>query len=546
MESIKIIIDHIKNINNISTINNSIFTGICHIILLLFSLIFYKFEFDYNFKFDEKMEIDLKVFFLFIIRIANMGLEMIEKKKIEKKYENVILLLNNILKKNESKWNPINLAIIEYNKLSIDDKKIIMDEYIFFYENCELYGGLIITSPHPSQQLNKIAFIEEIKFAIPNIFHLSDYYGNLPLHHAVKYCDYGLIIYILENNLNAVNALNNNNELPIHILIKYNKTDIKYQIFELLIMHCGDKNHTRSNLHIALMHQDAKFILFLIDKMPFLCNKLYGGKNDTTPLHAYIENVFKAINNCCNSHHTFEDQIKIINALIMYYDLGIEQESKLCLFKQCNKNIPFVLAMSVNNEQIAKYLLKLNPKVLEVNMESILTNIETNASNLKYLHFIFDNYPSIVEIKNNNLPMYMNCFINIIIGKKFSFNMEYIFRFLLKKYYNSIYAKEDNNLYNAINNTLYDKINNSLASINGCAIYSYRNIAIQESIQIIRIMLRYNPNNNIEKFHQLNYEARKSAMFLIFSAIGKNLHKHILRRIKNHNMDILRYIMSYI
>lgn len=540
MEFIKAIINYIQNIKNIpsSEKTHSIPIRVCHLILLLFSLLFYEFKFYFHFKFDKKIKMDLTTFFLFIIRVATMGLEMLEENNIEKKYENTMLLLNNISENNESMWNPINLALIEYNTLSTESKKMIMDEYIYFYGNCELYGALIITSQSMSEN-DKISLIEEIKCAIPNILHISDYYGNLPLHHAVKYDNYELIKYILENNLNAINILNHNNELPIHILIKYNKTDIKYEIFELLIVYCGDENYTRSRqtiLHIALIHQDATFILFLIKKMPFLCTKLYGSKNDATPLHIYIDN------NCGNDRHTFEEQIEIINALIIHYDLGIEKDNRLCLFQKFNKNTPFALAMNTNKEQIAKYLLKLNPKILETNMEEILINIEKDVLNLKYLHFIFNNYPSIVEIKIDNLPIYINCFIKIIISKKLSSNMEYIFRFLVKKYYNSIYAKDDNILYNVINNILYDKINSS----NIVNSQNVKNINIQESIKIIRIMLRYNPNNSIEKFHQLNYEARRVAMFLIFSAIGKNLHKHILRRIKNHNMDILRYIMSYV
>jgi hypothetical protein len=67
--------------------------------------------------------------------------------------------------------------------------------------------------------------------------------------------------------------------------------------------------------------------------------------------------------------------------------------------------------------------------------------------------------------------------------------------------------------------------------------------------RLIRLLLHADPTIDPTELHKLNYEERRMAIFLVFSAIPLNyLNSFVvqLRRVKNKDLTLLRLIVSFL
>ena len=65
-------------------------------------------------------------------------------------------------------------------------------------------------------------------------------------------------------------------------------------------------------------------------------------------------------------------------------------------------------------------------------------------------------------------------------------------------------------------------------------------------IMFRRIILRENPELNIEEYLELNYSARRMALFLAYAAINADGEPTIWCRIREQRMDLLKQVVSFL
>jgi hypothetical protein len=63
---------------------------------------------------------------------------------------------------------------------------------------------------------------------------------------------------------------------------------------------------------------------------------------------------------------------------------------------------------------------------------------------------------------------------------------------------------------------------------------------------ITRMLLRGNHALDSVLLYDLNYEERRFALFLAFIAVSKNYELTIWARLRHHNLDLLRIVISFL
>jgi hypothetical protein len=86
------------------------------------------------------------------------------------------------------------------------------------------------------------------------------------------------------------------------------------------------------------------------------------------------------------------------------------------------------------------------------------------------------------------------------------------------------------------------------AGINDVGGDSPYDIAIREQMDIyfIRLLLNADPTIEPDRRHNLNYEARREAMFLAFRAISKDKKASIWAKLRYESQDLLMHTISYL
>jgi hypothetical protein len=80
----------------------------------------------------------------------------------------------------------------------------------------------------------------------------------------------------------------------------------------------------------------------------------------------------------------------------------------------------------------------------------------------------------------------------------------------------------------------------------GDSAYSKLCSSLPDPIYAHRLMLRVNPDLDRATYLRMNYEARRQAMFLLFSAVSINVKLKMLRRLKISNVELVKVVLSYL
>ena len=80
----------------------------------------------------------------------------------------------------------------------------------------------------------------------------------------------------------------------------------------------------------------------------------------------------------------------------------------------------------------------------------------------------------------------------------------------------------------------------------GDTAYSVLCSTLPDKIHAHRILLRANPDLDMATYRLMNYEARRQAMFLLYSAVSRNVESNILRRLLSRNVELVKAVLSYL
>ena len=61
-----------------------------------------------------------------------------------------------------------------------------------------------------------------------------------------------------------------------------------------------------------------------------------------------------------------------------------------------------------------------------------------------------------------------------------------------------------------------------------------------------RLILRVDPDLDRATYRRMNYEARREAMFLLFSAVSMNAELNLPRRLMYRNVELVKVVLSYL
>jgi len=86
----------------------------------------------------------------------------------------------------------------------------------------------------------------------------------------------------------------------------------------------------------------------------------------------------------------------------------------------------------------------------------------------------------------------------------------------------------------------------SILNNGGDTAYSVLCKRLPDKVYAHRILLRVNPDLDMASYRLMNYEARRQAMFLLFSALSRNVELNILRRLLSRNVELVKAVLSYL
>lgn len=107
--------------------------------------------------------------------------------------------------------------------------------------------------------------------------------------------------------------------------------------------------------------------------------------------------------------------------------------------------------------------------------------------------------------------------------------------------------KKDQNSYTVTLRFLVKHHPTSVSMLNlaGDTAYSILCSRLPKKTYPHRILLRANPDLDIVTYRQLNYDARRQAMFLLFFAVSRNVELNMLRRLMSRNVELVKAVLSY-
>ena len=86
----------------------------------------------------------------------------------------------------------------------------------------------------------------------------------------------------------------------------------------------------------------------------------------------------------------------------------------------------------------------------------------------------------------------------------------------------------------------------SIPNNGGDTAYSVLCESLPDKVYAHRILLRVNPDLDMASYRLMNYEARRQAMFLLFSAVSRNVELNIFRRLLSLNVELVKAVLSYL
>ena len=454
-------------------------------------------------------------------------------------------------------WLPLYWSVIVHNDLTRDELREVATKEVLETKTPEkqILGHVLAAAKSPSIDLATL-----LCSIFPRIFHSKNEFEGFPLHCSAVYSDsVSFVQYVTQQNPSALRTKDCRGRLPIHESA-WNISNSRYDIFRTLVEAYPEGMQVVDNdgdtvLHYAIYHYDnpcIDTIKFLIERCPQLC-QLQDSKG-ALPLHAHILK--------CDSVVT-ENQMTILRLLVDTYKDGLSVADD-------DGDFPVHIAVANGCVEIVEYLLEEYPLALKrfgsnniypiaVNNNIAITELicskypgclqipygwqsedddddNNDLNGFLTLHFalrdklyaqaklIWTTYPDAITTQSNNgnLPIHVLCRFGEF-DSELGVSTE-ILRLFVKHHPSGVSVR------NSAGDTAYSLL---------CA--SHPNDTF-----LHRIVLRVNPDLDSVAYRRLNYEARRMAIFLLFSAVSMDMEQNVLRQLKSLSMEMVRVVISYL
>eukprot|EP01041_Mallomonas_annulata_P006394 gene6394-12932_t len=375
---------------------------------------------------------------------------------------------------------------------------------------------------NPTSEMPRI--LDMILKAAPDSVEIRDHDGNLPLHILIKTGRCNTCIDILADIINlypeGISVKNLNNETPLIIALKeYIDTEICLIIIKLLLnANSNSASITDGEGYLPLQHsimcsKDIHILQQLIISYPDSLK--YLDSQGQSVLHLLIENFPHAI-----KIQNFEGNTPL--HLLIETDVWMKhvRTSHLEYLLQMYPESTCVL----NHRGCTPLHMAMNIDIVELQLEAVTSMIKAYPLCVSIPDFTGQLPLTIAELTaDNDTPLH--CFIRRQNISQVTPNIIQSLRFLIQIYPEALHMR------NNTNDTPYDMIDNTLVHT-----------------EIIRIILISAPLLHARELYQLNYNERRMALFLFFTAISEDLQCTIfsmLRRSRGGEC-LMRRVVEYI
>ena len=507
--------------------------------------------------------VDMKVFFLAVRGIADIGLHATEHSSnsaeisVDKNGElydlnpdSCYLLDRAFPHENRGNlyghgWLPLHWALVTQSGLARDELNGIISKEvpkaITQKPSHQILGRVLASSTSPCMDM-----VVQISTKLPRIFHSKAVCDQYPLHVAARYSgSVPFIQHVIQRNPAALEARSSEELLPLHYSV-LNPCKGRYEIFTTLaeaypeaIDAVDDNGDTVLHWAVQTSTPSIDIIKWLIARCPEMCPRLNSGGQLSLHRHLiWCKGVIR------------EDEMSILQLLVDGYRDGLSIEDnvgnlpvhlaafngRLDLVEYLLEQYPQgvyatdntrTLAVAFDNVSVTKWVCSKYPQSLQVPDSSNCLALHDAAfdGNYEQATLVWATYPEAIAMQDSRgrLPIHDLC-------EETGFDSELcprteLLRFLIRHHPTSV----------------------SVLTNAGKTAYSLLCSTSPDATFVHRILLRVYPDLDMAAYRRLNYEARRMALFLAFSAVTSGMHEqNLLRRLTFQNMELLKEVVSYL
>jgi ankyrin repeat protein len=338
--------------------------------------------------------------------------------------------------------------------------------------------------------------------ANPLLLNMHDEHENLPIHYAACYSQsFEFIQYIFQSFSTLTKAHGFEGELPLHFACARNNVDICRHILDAdssVLFLYDYKGMTP--FHVACDRGDFEIVELLLRHSPEIVSARHD-ESSCLPLHH------------CASNGNIEIFMQVYNM----YPAAISIVAGTA-------GTPLKCAIMYGHEEIVRIICTHHANCVSTpdseNELPLSEAISWYDASMAIVELVYDVYPQAMSICDTYgyLPIHKLFYLN-------SFKSENDLaanklRFILDKYPECV------NIPNSPQNP-YD-------------------LSLTKPDFVQRLMLRAQPDIDLQRYHDLNYNARRMGIFLGFTAITKDGTQSLFHKLQVKNYDSFRVMISFL
>jgi 26S proteasome non-ATPase regulatory subunit 10 len=389
------------------------------------------------------------------------------------------------------------------------------NDNVSFFTDCLVTGSRNCLNPGHIIAMNKnpdMVAVEALYEANPRLAYIKDERDCLPLHYAARYSNtVQLIQFIMQRNPDAIKMKDFKGMTPLALACQFNQC---IDVCEMLLNADMSMLYTPDNdgfmpFHSACYSGNKAMVSFLLSNAHEVVRATRSsnviGNKFVLPLHDCARN---------GNLELFKEVMEAHPAALSHVS-GFD-------------GTPLHQATRYGHEAIVRYICAHQINTLSIpNSSNCLPfhcAMMSNGATMSIVKLVYEAYPQAINISTINgcLPIHH-------LFQQATFRNE--------------------------NDLATNKLRFLLSKCPGCvnlyclSIFGYEtaySICLTKPIFIQRVVLRARPDMNLQLYRELNYNARRMAVFLGFTAKTEDDSQCLFNRLQIRNFDVFRVIISFL